>query len=227
MENAIKELLNYKSRKEINYAEKFITDYYVDYLNDNYMNFEVNNSTGKNHIYSESGLLGYKDKTVLEVKLYKLPNGMYKFTEQELLGKTLRIENIIKSKEGLKNIIFVVNSSAYLSITTIETRISDLAEKYSDVNLIFVSLEEFFAKIDSPRDKLEKSLSDLNDIVFNDEINDAVIENKKFQLQRNDKLISELNKKYKSDELVLFIGAGASKDAGMPLWNELLFRYVC
>ena len=41
---------------------------------------------------------------------------------------------------------------------------------------------------------------------------------------RNSKeaLISELKKKYQSEEIALFLGAGVSSDAGVPQWNELV-----
>lgn len=35
-------------------------------------------------------------------------------------------------------------------------------------------------------------------------------------------LISELKKQYQREELALFVGAGISKDAGIPLWNDLI-----
>lgn len=37
-----------------------------------------------------------------------------------------------------------------------------------------------------------------------------------------DTLISTLKKEYEKEELVLFVGAGISRDAGIPQWNELI-----
>ncbi|WP_192820928.1 SIR2 family protein [Rufibacter sp. LB8] len=65
-----------------------------------------------------------------------------------------------------------------------------------------------------------KIVSNIGDEILNSTV--EIASNIQDWKEDRDLLINKLNQSFKSDEIVFFIGAGASKDAGLPNWNELL-----
>lgn len=65
-------------------------------------------------------------------------------------------------------------------------------------------------------DYVERPTKAIVESVINEPVSDE-----SFKRSR-DSLISALKRKYQSEELTLFLGAGVSADAGIPKWNELI-----
>lgn len=64
-------------------------------------------------------------------------------------------------------------------------------------------------------------LNNIGKEVFNQTIENAKNSSDDWMQERDDKL-EKLRKAYENDEIILMLGAGTSRDAGVPSWSELL-----
>ena len=221
MINKIEKLLLNSSRKSVNSFERILIDRYSNKLKKDNIDFSVINCNNKLQICADEGLLGYTGKTVVEIRLYKLINGMYKFTEQELLENgTKRISDTIHTFHGLKNYIIITNTDVYNTNVTINERIAKLVVNFKPINLEFVDISFLIKEIEEINNILE-DFESLDEQIFNLEIRNAVTTEENWKKKRND-LLKKANNRFKSDDVVLFLGAGASIDAGIPPWNKLI-----
>ena len=69
-------------------------------------------------------------------------------------------------------------------------------------------------------DEIDIIYKNIHNSILDHTVNSAI--NLDDWLEESDYLINEVNQQFKKDDVVFFIGAGVSKDAGLPTWDELL-----
>lgn len=82
-------------------------------------------------------------------------------------------------------------------------------------------LEKIVELASTSNDISKQILNNLDNEVFNMIIENAKNISDDWTKERDNRL-EKLKQAYKNDEIVFMVGAGASKDAGVPDWNELL-----
>lgn len=82
------------------------------------------------------------------------------------------------------------------------------------------SLSTFYNKTHGYRDGDFTDISNLNSVLVDAAINNDSSEHEMKVAHKA--ILEDLKSKYKSEELVLFLGAGVSIESGIPLWNELV-----
>lgn len=81
--------------------------------------------------------------------------------------------------------------------------------------------EKVFNLINNNEKISYKILNNIGKEVFNQTIENAKKSSDNW-IQERDEKVEKLKKAYENDEIILMLGAGTSKDAGVPSWNELL-----
>jgi hypothetical protein len=222
MINIISDLIKTGSRKTINHIEKILTEIFIESLRAKKLEFEILTFNNKVQVLIKDGFNSYTGNTIVEIKLYQHPSGMYKFTEKELEDDgTNRIATLINARSDIRNIIYVVNSEAFIESNTLTSRVNSIKEKYKRYIIDFMPLNIITNYTKEVSEKLGTILSNFQEDIFKNEIKEAVFSKDDWRVKR-DVLISEVKRKYIDDDLVLFLGAGVSIDAGIPIWNELI-----
>lgn len=133
--------------------------------------------------------------------------------------------NYIRNKELMKN--------AYLFESLVSNAISKNIEEDNKpftnkfINQTYDNIHQFDAVISEGIDSKFNSFrngdfSKIIDAVVNDVVIGALNQKDGNWKKVREKRLNELKSIYKREELVLFLGAGASKDAGISDWNDLI-----
>ena len=222
MIEALNSLIKNGTRKSINQMEKLITDILVKNFEKKKVEYENLTVGGKAQIYLKNGFKNFINETIIEVKLYQYPSGMYKFTERELEADgTSRIDALIRSKHKIRNVIYVINSDIYDTSLTLQTRIKVLKEKYQNVNLEFLNICDLMVELEDYKEELKIKIASFDEDRFKSEITEAISKTEGWK-EKREELLREVNQRFISDDLVLFLGSGVSIDAGIPRWNKLI-----
>ncbi|KEZ94557.1 SIR2 family protein [Nonlabens ulvanivorans] len=154
----------------------------------------------------EDGFLNIPDNTLVEIKS--------RFSK--LLLSTI-LNRIVQTNSGYKSVLLIFADEISLDD---KDRAIGIAKRRG-LSLIIWDNNEVLKLIKSNEDLSLKILSNIGKEVFNQTIEYAKKSSDDWILERDQKLV-KLKKAYENDEIILMLGAGASKDAGVPSWNELL-----
>ena len=97
---------------------------------------------------------------------------------------------------------------------------NELVKSKTDQNVYIWDLKTFNDKTEKFRQSNFEELKNTNIIVIDDAINRETTKDSENEVKT--KLLETLKMKYQNEELTLFLGAGISIDAGVPLWDELV-----
>jgi len=64
--------------------------------------------------------------------------------------------------------------------------------------------------------------NNLNTVFLRETINNGILRNNGTYLEKREKYVEQLHVQYKNDNIVLFLGAGASNEANIATWNTLI-----
>jgi len=67
------------------------------------------------------------------------------------------------------------------------------------------------------------SIPELSESILNETVSNGLKRSPDEWKEKRDEYISRLKQSYKNDGLVLFLGSGVSEDAGIPVWNDLVY----
>lgn len=222
------------NKKEINYYLNFKNTYYLDQLSN--IEFEIlilSLLNNKLHKENKTLIKNVKEEILLKdgKKSFREFDGIIPEGFLNLAGPT-----IIEFKRNFsKNVIDFLATSyifypKYKSLLLIfGTSITNEEKKYFD-NLINRFPQDFQIQIWDlvdisnlileDKDFSTNIINNLNKEVFNSTVEKATTINN--WEEESSLLINEVNQAFKNDDLVFFLGAGVSKDAGLPNWDELL-----
>ncbi|KEJ01860.1 SIR2 family protein [Clostridium botulinum] len=161
------------------------------------------------------GIDGLEGQTVVEIKLYRNKKGYFRAIKHFIERLRVVVESY---KLSINSILIILGSE----LTVDEKK--NLEEKFKELINYPIKIWTIFdlCKID---DKFkyfrDGDFSKIAELIVDDVVNYALKqENDSWKKIREERL-TELKNIYRRDELVLFLGAGISKEAGISEWNEL------
>lgn len=95
-----------------------------------------------------------------------------------------------------------------------------LAEGCSKKKVYIWDVDDFKSRTQKYSEKYEEYLHSPAKALVNEAINNP--QSRQDSINTKNTLVGILKRKYQKEELALFVGAGISKDAGIPQWNELI-----
>lgn len=217
------ELLNNKNYTSHVMIETLIFNVLSKFCEDNNKEF-IPNYRFKNPSYKRvfefdaiapEGFNSLEGATVFEVKAYRNKNSLRSL--KEIVSK---ISKTIKCSEFyIRNLIFIIS----LSLTEQEKRkFLDNLENETELNIEIWDLNALQDMFNEYPDAVSKTLENISELVLNNQLLNS-INNESYNNDKNrNKHISELKKYFFEDELVLFLGAGVSRDAKIPMWDNLV-----
>lgn len=180
-----------------------------------YLNFQNKSAieAGKNDradLYIPEGIADIEKPVYVEIKY-----GTYPHIAQIIKGYCHRASSWIDKQN--EHILFVVNEKRIDKGRLIR----DVKNQY-DIEISIWNIEELTEQIPTFPTKLDYLSNPRAAIVEN-----VIHENNKERLsQDNAQKKESLREAYKNEQVVLFLGAGVSIDAGVPLWDELINRLL-
>lgn len=161
------------------------------------------------------GIDGLEGQTALEIRLYKDKSTYFRNSREiaEHLNSSMELSSSVKSALVVLGLEFLDNEKEKL-----EKKFRQFI-KYP----IKIWDKKDLSKIDSRFNSYNiYDLSKIKEFVVNNAINKSLSESvEDWKKIRQDRL-DELKAVYKRDELVLFLGAGVSKAAGINDWNDMI-----
>lgn len=119
--------------------------------------------------------------------------------------------------DGISSILFILGTR--INNDEKQSLLNKLNDSKIKINLWDLDdLSHFFKHIDLP----EYNVSLLSEILLNTTVNKSITEDVNTWEKERDRRIEKLNETYLKDDLVLFLGAGISKEAGIPDWSTLI-----
>ncbi|NNU76355.1 SIR2 family protein [Clostridium estertheticum] len=171
------------------------------------------------HIYEFDGIIsdgveGLEGGTIIEVKTYR--DKLAYFRNARRIAMILN--NKLDMDSSFKSVLLVIGDSFSaddkLKLSSTVSSLVKATIKIWDINDI--------RKIDSQFDAfINGDFTKITEIVVDNAVNKSLTNVDDWAHVRNDRL-EELKSVYNNDELVLFLGAGISKDAGISDWNDLI-----
>ncbi len=165
--------------------------------------------------YAPNGFNNYLGGTIFEIKAYRNKNSLQKLNEVYY-----RFLSSIKSS-GLevKNLIFIVT----LELTVEEKeKFLNRFENQNEINIDLWDLKNLQAMFDKYPEVTSKTIENISELVLNNHVFEGINNVPYYNESQREKHIDSLRKCFFGDELVLFLGAGVSRDAKIPMWDNLV-----
>lgn len=190
--------------------ESYVIRTLKEYLNfQNKSSFEVK-TNDRADLYIQEGIADIEKSVYVEIKYGTYPNII-----PIIEGYCHRASKWIDKQN--EHILFVVNEK----IIDKGRLIRDVKNQY-DIEISIWNIEELTERIPTFPTKLDY-LSNPRAAIVESVINEN---NKEKLSQDNEGKMAALREAYKNEKVVLFLGAGVSIDAGVPLWDELINRLL-
>ncbi len=218
LKNKLLELLNTDSNIRYSYMalEKLIAIMLKDYIESQGKSFIFDHShVVDKHYYDACAPEGFDQfvgKTVFEFKFYR--------SQSASLHMLRRIiERNISTNENIENLIIVfvgeIANNHYKYVENIR-----LDQKF---NVVLWNIDDLINIFSKNIELFNSTYLNINTVFVKDTINQG-IRNTLLNTNKNDDYITKLANDYKNDNIVLFLGAGVSKDAGIATWNTLVSK---
>lgn len=89
-------------------------------------------------------------------------------------------------------------------------------------NLIIWDIDKLVNIFEQNEELFTKTYANINTLLLQDAINRTINGNAVTYIQKRSKYITQLHEEYEKDNIVLFLGAGTSKDAKIATWDVLI-----
>lgn len=198
-------------------VEAIILESFKIYVNKQSKDFFVENLNAKYDAIAPEGFDNFIGPTAIEIKIYRDS----RFVKS-------RMKKIIQNLFSKENDVYLKNILLVFTIKLDKELIRELKEEYNYLPInIYIWGSEEISKIlnevaSSHPEKIKEILDNPSKIYF-DQLFKQELESQEDKVLSAKKLhLSQLKEQYKSDDLVLFLGAGISIDAKIPTWNNLI-----
>lgn len=181
----------------------------------NYQTIHNNRFSSEYDGYAPEGFDNYNGATVIEIKLYSDKRMIKDFIRRHL-------KKFLKKEFEIKNLIVVTplelsekEKTEYVELAIQSNDIDN------DINLYIWGVED----INSILFKYTEEVFNINktfELFFNNKIFNSIKKNEDEWKIKRKELIDNLKNSYRKDDLVLFLGAGISRDAKIPTWDKLV-----
>ncbi len=160
--------------------------------------------------FAPNGIDDLPGPTVIEVKLFR--------GKLSLISLDHTILNILRDN-SIKSVLLILGMNLtredkerfceLFPVSSIKIKIWDLSD--------LINISDNYPKLTF------NSISELSESILNETVSNSLKRSPDEWKDKRDELISRLKQSYKNDGLVLFLGSGVSKDAGLPGWNDLVY----
>lgn len=161
-------------------------------------------------MFLPDGINNIEGKTIVEIKIFRnnriMINRLYDMIEKISMHSE-KIDNLL--------LIFVNEMSENLKTKLLEIKANDFNIHIWDINdlvTIFSQNEPLFIE----------TYNNLNRTLLQDAINKGIKRKNDTYLEKRIKYVEQLHDAYINDKMVLFLGAGASRDAKIAAWDQLI-----
>ncbi|WP_187444897.1 SIR2 family protein [Rossellomorea vietnamensis] len=217
------ELLNNKNYTSYVMIETLIFNVLAKYCEDNNKEFIPNyrlKNTPHQKVFefdaiAPEGINNLEGITVFEVKAYRNKNSL-----RNLKDTIYKLSTLINySEQEIKNLVFIISLNLTEEekrkfLNNLETE-KELTIEIWDLNI----LQDIFKKYPGV---VSETLENISQLVLNNQLLNSINNEPNNIGNHREKYISELRKYFFEDELVLFLGAGVSRDAKIPMWDNLV-----
>ncbi|WP_291651751.1 SIR2 family protein [Clostridium sp.] len=162
------------------------------------------------------GIDGLSGQTVVEVRLYKNRNNYFRIDKELIEKLNNSIEN---SKLPIKSILLVFGDK----FTQEEVSILEKIYREKIICQVKVWGLDELCEIDEKFNHFRNgNFSKIVEFLVSDLVSEALNQSDDMWKRVREERINELKRICSRDELVLFLGAGVSKEAGIGDWNDLM-----
>lgn len=218
----IKRSVSMVTRRSINELETLIFDYTLAYIMSGNIASELLQVENRRYIYMKESKYFFDENMIIDIKLYKHQNGFNKFLTRELDSKSRsNVQVLLDQKPELSKIVFVLNFEDSELTHSVSKRLLELQNLYPRLEIICWNLEILDIVFNKNYEKISNQIEKIEESTFANSVKKAVKDIDYIDINK-EKLIKKLQENYLSDDLVLFLGAGVSKGADIPTWNELI-----
>lgn len=101
---------------------------------------------------------------------------------------------------------------------------NSIEEKKKQLNfeLIIWDIDDLVQMFSNNESLFVETYNNLNTVLLRDTINNGIYRNNLIYVKKRKKYIEQLHTQYKNDNIVLFLGAGASNEAKIATWDTLI-----
>lgn len=168
----------------------------------------------QNFIYDillPDGIDNITGKVAVEIKMYRNPH-MSKKIIYNIMDKIL-----MKGQE-IDALLFIIVNEIPEAIR------KKILEKENKLNfeLLIWDIDNLIDIFKSNEKLFIETYNNLNTVLLQDTISSGIARKNETYLEKRKKYIQQLHEDYKKDNIVLFLGAGASKDAKIATWETLV-----
>lgn len=160
--------------------------------------------------YAPEGFDEYTGGTGIEIKLYRqrIPLRLIYDTIGRISMQDCNISNLILIMVGDINEKF-------------RRRIME-EQKNLKFNLYLWDINKLAEIFEANIDLYRETINNLNKVVLKDTVIKGISKKRHTYIEKRTRYISEIEEKYRQDDIVLFLGAGASLDAKIATWDTLI-----
>ena len=118
-----------------------------------------------------------------------------------------------------------INKLLLIVVNELPERIRNrIEEKKKQLNfeLIIWDIDDLVRIFSSNENLFVETYNNLNTVLLRDTINDGISRNNSTYLEKRKRYVEQLHVQYENDNIVLFLGAGASNEAKIATWHTLI-----
>lgn len=118
-----------------------------------------------------------------------------------------------------------INKLLLIVVNELPERIRNrIEEKKKQLNfeLIIWDIDDLVRIFSSNENLFVETYNNLNTVLLRDTINDGISRNNSTYLEKRKRYVEQLHMQYENDNIVLFLGAGASNEAKIATWHTLI-----
>lgn len=160
--------------------------------------------------YIPDGFDGYEGDTGIEIKFYR------QRIQTRLIYDTVGRLSMQDSK--IKNLIIImvgeVGDKFRIQIQKEQKKLA--------FNLYLWDLDDLVKIFEQNVELFVDTINNLNKAFFKDTVIKGISDDRPTYVEKRVRYISEIEEKYRQDDIVLFLGAGASMDAKIATWDNLI-----
>lgn len=162
-------------------------------------------------LYAPKGFDKYTGKTVIEIKISR-----HRFIPKKILRDT--VSRFAEQETEVKNFIILfigedINVNQFLSF-----------DIYTHLKLDFWDMDMFVSICEQNKGLFLETYNNLSKYIIRDTVSKGIEREPKTYINKRNQYLKQLKEEYYSDNLTLFLGAGASHDAHIATWETLISR---
>ncbi|MBO0425859.1 SIR2 family protein [Enterococcus faecium] len=195
--------------------EKLVSIMMEDYIErqDNlvHVNYRMKTNVGffEYDIYAPDGFDSYVGQTVIELKIAR-----NRLIAKRILRDT--VGRFATHETEAKNVIILVIGE------NVKNKDFSSLENNTRFKIDFWDVDNFVSICEKNKDLFIETYNNLSKYIIRDTVSKGIGREPQTYVDKRNQYIKQLNEEYHSDNLTLFLGAGASHDAKIATWESLI-----